>query len=90
MVLLLRSQTTMTYLLPPRTPGGEASEHIATFGPAMVGTGVAVVLTVAAAGWLVWNLVRTPPTKLWLVAVLLLVAAVVVQLVVADLPRPSF
>ncbi|WP_157683737.1 hypothetical protein [Microlunatus soli] len=90
MVLLLASQTTMTYSLPPRTSGGEASKHVTTFGPAVVGTGLVVALTVAAAGWLVWNVVRTPPSRLWPVAALLLIAAVVVQLVVAGMARPTF
>lgn len=90
MALLAASQMTMTYYLPPLEPGGEASEHTAAFGPAVVAFVITVLLTVVAGSWLIWNLVRRPPAKLWALAALVLLAAVVAALMAQQLPRPSF
>lgn len=89
-VLAAASQVTLTYYLPPSIPGGEASAHTTVFGPAVVAVVLTIVLAVAAALWLVWNIAAAPARRLWLVAVALVVAAVVTVIAVGAMDRPAF
>ena len=83
------SQIGLTYYLPPAESGG-ATEHVAVFAPAVVGTVVAGLAAVALAGNLVLAIRRALPRWAWIVAALLTVVAVAVQFVVGGLDRPTF
>ena len=89
-VVVAASQLIMTYQLPPTVPGGDPAETRTLFQPAIGASAVTVLLTLAAAGWLVWNLIQQPPKKLWLVAVGVLISAVATDLVLSGLSRPHF
>jgi hypothetical protein len=82
------AQLSLTYYLPG--PTGRGTSRTVLYGPGVAATVVAGVVFVAELGWLLWNLLRTPPRPLWLAAAGVLIGSIVVVLGVAGADRPAF
>lgn len=87
-VVLGAAQITLTYYLP--TPGGHATKHTTTYGPAVAATAVAGLMAAVAVGWLVSNVVGAPRLWLWLVPIVAVLISYVVVAAVAGMDRPLF
>ena len=82
------TQIGITYYLP--SSGGEATRHVAVFGPAVTATVVAGLAALALAAHLVQAIRGVLPRWVWIVAALLTVVAVAAPVVVGGLARPAF
>lgn len=89
-LVVLATQITMTYYLPPTEPGGPATPRTEVFRPAVVGVVITGVATLLELGWTAWNLVAHPPRRWWVAAAAVAVVAVVVGIVVSGMDRPTF
>ena len=89
-VIVAAQQITLSYLLPPPTPGGEPTRHTATYGPAVAATVVAVLALLITIGWLVRNIIGAPRHWLWLIPVGALVIGYVVMFATLGMDRPVF
>lgn len=86
---VVASQIATTYYLPPGD-SGVATEHIALFEPAIVGTVVASLAVVALLVHLVVILRRRTARWMWIVAAACTLLAVGAPVVVGMLDRPVF
>lgn len=88
-VFWVAGQIGLVYYLPP-ADNGEATEHVAVFGPAVTGTVVAGLAALALVAHLVLAIRRPLPRWEWVVAGVLAVVAVAAPFVVGGLSRPTF
>jgi hypothetical protein len=86
---VVATQTTMTWYQAPGADG-MATEQIAVFEPAVIGTVVAAVAVLALLTHLVLAVRRAVPRLQWLIAVALAVATVIVAVLVSVADRPAF
>jgi len=82
-------QIALTYLLPP-DDSGMATEHVALFGPAIVGTVVASLAVVALLVHLVLVIRRRVARWMWVAAAICTLVAVGAPIVVSAFDRPTF
>lgn len=83
------TQIGLTYYLPP-SANGEATQHVAVFGPAVAGTVVAGLAALVLVANLALAIRRALPRWAWIVAALLTVVAASAPFVVGGLSRPTF
>ena len=86
---VVASEITTTYYLPPGD-AGVATEHTATFGPAIAGTVVASLAALALLVHLVVVLRRRAARWMWLAAAVCTLLAVGAPVIVGSLDRPTF
>lgn len=87
---VVASEIAVTYYLPPGD-SGLATEHVAVFGPAVVGTVIASLAVVALLAHLVVVVVRRRAARwMWIVAAVCTLLAVGSAVVVSTLDTPVF
>lgn len=88
-LLVAATQTTMTWYQAPGADG-IATEQVAVFEPAVVGTVIAAVAVLALVAHLILVIRRAVPRVQWVVAVALTVATVIAAVLVSIADRPVF
>lgn len=88
-LLVAATQTTMIWYQAPGADG-IATEQVAVFEPAVVGTVIAAVAVLALLVHLILVIRRAVPRLQWVVAVALTVATVIAAVLVSIADRPVF
>lgn len=88
-LLVAATQTTMIWYQAPGADG-IATEQVAVFEPAVVGTVIAAVAVLALLAHLILVIRRAVPRMQWVVAIALTVVAVIAAVLVSIADRPVF